>query len=689
VEAGHSTVAEAVDRFPEYADLADLVTLAQAISSVATPSPSPARVPTWRFASAHAEDDATEDSGTDEEDDTLALALDECLALLQHGEATPAQAAARHPEHAEMEDLLVLAQALRNLPQPERASPRPLHAWLPAEAATKTEQAPPLPVAGRRLHMLPRREALVHLARRPGLRAAMALAPLMLAWSTIAPAAQASGPGEPLYPIKRLWEQVELAIATDDIARAQVRLSLVERRMQEASSITVDARMREGLLMEAMSEVQYLRKAAARVPEAVTQEVTTRVEELRRRGVDAERAQPGPRERPTSTPRPIPTAAPPAEDALPDRMAFDPAEGTAPRSAARGTLARAPMPAAPQAPVVQESRTENRQQDTSAGARELPPPNAQPAAAPPTRQVAASRETQTSSKEKDRPEASNASAQPTPAQATAGPRQDSADPPPATPAIPPAAGGGRGPVAPAAAPAPRQPAAVPPPAATANEDEEEEDALAAYEAAAPDVQDTPPPRDASAPSEHTRAGRADERPEPSAIAAPHSQQALPDPKPQATGNARVEVLSARDGTPAERGTHDKANDAADTQSAAASKSRPADQAIPNADVPKDKVRTSHTKADEKPRAAPGSASAPERSSAPRPGAGKAAKPPGQPVKPQAAPPSQGSAKPANATSGRTNADSAKADARDETRKPNAAPSPSAGTKKEVPGQSAR
>ncbi len=72
--------------------------------------------------------------------------------------------------------------------------------------------------------------------------AAVAVVALVASGTGTVLAAQSSTPGDLLYPVKRTGEEVQLAFAFSDSREADLRDSLVERRMEELDQVTAEGR---------------------------------------------------------------------------------------------------------------------------------------------------------------------------------------------------------------------------------------------------------------------------------------------------------------------------------------------------------------------------------------------------------------------------------------------------------------
>lgn len=209
----------------------------------------------------------------------LERALEACLAAIRSGQ-DPRVVLSQHPElHAELEPLLQVATELRSAspaaPTPEfRAAAR---ARLMARArASNTAQ----PAGLRRWLSWPAP------APRWASSAAATLVALGLAGTLTVGASASALPGDALYPVKRLGEDVQLSLAQNDEAKLRLRLRLLDERLKEALSLTVRgeaARANEAASAYAET-LEQLDAAAAREPEAPSaSEFLERLEEHQQR----------------------------------------------------------------------------------------------------------------------------------------------------------------------------------------------------------------------------------------------------------------------------------------------------------------------------------------------------------------------------------------------------------------------
>jgi hypothetical protein len=167
---------------------------------------------------------------------SFTVVLDEAIARVLGGESIAAVCAA-FPEYAEelaeaLEGMASVREAARFTPDPDRkrAARLRFHAALDA----RTERRPWWRVR------LPRALAVAD-PRAAALTLVAALAVVGSGTGTVL-AAQSSAPGEALYPVKRSTERVQLAFAFGDEREAELRESLVERRMEELERVTAAGR---------------------------------------------------------------------------------------------------------------------------------------------------------------------------------------------------------------------------------------------------------------------------------------------------------------------------------------------------------------------------------------------------------------------------------------------------------------
>ncbi len=171
--------------------------------------------------------------------------LDECLQQLNQGASiedclTPYPSAA-----AQLAPLLRLAQQVRALRQDEELS----HAALQGarqkvlREAVRLKEAQGSSPAVRRI---PWRVSLQPLLRRSMAAVAAASLLLVMVLGTGAVAASANSlPGDTLYPVKRVSEEVRLLLAFDQQTKAQLQRDMDERRIEEAKAVANSQRVTE------------------------------------------------------------------------------------------------------------------------------------------------------------------------------------------------------------------------------------------------------------------------------------------------------------------------------------------------------------------------------------------------------------------------------------------------------------
>jgi hypothetical protein len=221
--------------------------------------------------------------------------LNECLEAVAAGRRTPAECAALYPGVKDLEAQLRAALALRawSLPRLSPAAQTRHQAQLRAALRGRTSPTRP------------------H-SRTPALfrRAAVALAALLLlvlAGVGTAQVAEASLPGEALYPVKRGVEAMRLGL-TPPSERAALHTELADRRAEELLALAVQGAADAALISEAASDLEAETAAAlagvgaARADrqaellehivvltvrqQAVLETVRTRVPEQARQGID-------------------------------------------------------------------------------------------------------------------------------------------------------------------------------------------------------------------------------------------------------------------------------------------------------------------------------------------------------------------------------------------------------------------
>ncbi|MBI2887369.1 MAG: hypothetical protein HYY02_09190 [Chloroflexi bacterium] len=115
--------------------------------------------------------------------------------------------------------------------------------------------------------------------QRPAAVATTALL-LLLASSTSAVVAAAGAlPGDPLYPVKTGWEQVQLALAFDEESKARARLEQAAQRTAEIATLSVQGRQVPSQVVETLAE-QTAAAAASVDKESLTRPLAEKLLEL-------------------------------------------------------------------------------------------------------------------------------------------------------------------------------------------------------------------------------------------------------------------------------------------------------------------------------------------------------------------------------------------------------------------------
>lgn len=168
--------------------------------------------------------------------------LDDCLAQL-HAGASVEECLASHPKHAEaLRPLLSMASAVRDVPAP-RPSPAAFYAnqqrmLETAQAKAVGQQTPRPPIFG---WVVPDWLSLGGLFNRPLIRATMTMAVLILVMAlgtaSLVTISADSLPGDSLYPIKRMSENVRLSLTVTAAARQQLLAEFAQTRQDEVRAV--------------------------------------------------------------------------------------------------------------------------------------------------------------------------------------------------------------------------------------------------------------------------------------------------------------------------------------------------------------------------------------------------------------------------------------------------------------------
>jgi hypothetical protein len=154
----------------------------------------------------------------------LATALNECIERLPADGSAAEVCAAIYPAHAgQLVPLIQLAQAIRNLPRPEP----PAWGLADVQAQVRRVARAKREVEQARLTRAPRRWVwrLVQVVAIVGVLIALSMGSVTVAAESL--------PGSPLYPVKRVAEQMQLWVTFEPQQRVALRLTLAERRANE------------------------------------------------------------------------------------------------------------------------------------------------------------------------------------------------------------------------------------------------------------------------------------------------------------------------------------------------------------------------------------------------------------------------------------------------------------------------
>jgi hypothetical protein len=229
---------------------------------------------------------------------SLSEILDECLSRVARGETVEA-CLADYPEYAielrdELEAAVLFQGAFDFTPSADakRAARLRMHEALDRKQTKKVSFRIPFP------------RSWFATGTRIATTAAVAVVAIVTSSTGTVWASQGSTPGDLLYPVKRTGEQVQLTFAFSDTREAELRDTLVERRMEELDQVTASGRERfvPDLVDEIIKHSTRAQVLAARPVEAIVATLPA---------IDA----PPTREpvvgaTPDGTPEPTPTARP-------------------------------------------------------------------------------------------------------------------------------------------------------------------------------------------------------------------------------------------------------------------------------------------------------------------------------------------------------------------------------------------
>lgn len=151
-------------------------------------------------------------------------ALEDCISRVAAGQGSAEDCAASYPQHAdELLSLVHLATEIRSLPRPAPPAGGLVYVQQRVRRAAKARHSAA-------------RTRIIPWPRRPVWRlvwtTAVVLVAVALSMGSVTVAAE-SLPGNPLYPVKRAVEQVQLRVTFDSQRRVALRLALAERRANE------------------------------------------------------------------------------------------------------------------------------------------------------------------------------------------------------------------------------------------------------------------------------------------------------------------------------------------------------------------------------------------------------------------------------------------------------------------------
>ncbi len=158
---------------------------------------------------------------------SAAETLSQCLQAIESGQATLESCVAAHPEFAELEDLLRAVSIVQGLPRP--LLPQASKVTMRGEVLAKYRASARPVRSARRSLVAPRWFRAV-------LAASLILALLLGGGAGLVRAADEALPGDSLYGVKRLTEQVQLSFA-DSAARSAISYDIARRRLAELTAL--------------------------------------------------------------------------------------------------------------------------------------------------------------------------------------------------------------------------------------------------------------------------------------------------------------------------------------------------------------------------------------------------------------------------------------------------------------------
>jgi Domain of unknown function (DUF5667) len=227
--------------------------------------------------------------------------LELCLQAIEQGNATVDQCAARYPEIAGLGEMLHVAIAARNIPRPVMSL-----------VAKKALEQQLIATMSKSRQPQPRRSQPIRQWLRVPVTLAAMLVLLLGTGLGLTRAAENTIPGDALYGVKRVSEQVNLFFA-DAPARPAVLTHIAESRLTEMSALATQGRSIDAGLM--IDTVHSLNAAADAQPDPVKRAALfaqgRRVVELLNTGGQAEQAASlSAALNGVATPTPTPTDAP-------------------------------------------------------------------------------------------------------------------------------------------------------------------------------------------------------------------------------------------------------------------------------------------------------------------------------------------------------------------------------------------
>ncbi|MBP7688267.1 MAG: hypothetical protein KA765_10180 [Thermoflexales bacterium] len=201
--------------------------------------------------------------------------LDLCVTDIRAGRTTLAACLARYPQYAEeLSAMLSVATQLPALPAASLSAEK--RQAIQAQLLKQAAQRPSVPVPTRRA--APAKPVW----RRwlPALAAVVVI--LSLAGWGVTSASAASLPGDLLYPIKRLSEQMAVAL-TPAMDLPNLHTAMAQRRLTEYTDLAARGELQPALLVEAVAELDtVLRQAEISgtvPPQAAVEQVSSQVED--------------------------------------------------------------------------------------------------------------------------------------------------------------------------------------------------------------------------------------------------------------------------------------------------------------------------------------------------------------------------------------------------------------------------